>query len=164
MYYADTGRTRSGPMQPLEKFGIRVCVDGRLVAVADELTGLEPGRASVDYREIDHPDVRKIAGVIKVDSVTLKRGIISDPDFQAWIANAGAPGADKLTPSQGLESRRDLTIEIVNEAGDSVGALRLKRVWVSEIKALPALDTDTGGPAFEIMRLEHEGWELVSQN
>jgi hypothetical protein len=33
------------------------------------------------------------------------------------------------------------------------------RCWVSEYQALPELDSDKPGVAFQLIKLENEGWE-----
>jgi hypothetical protein len=58
-----------------------------------------------------------------------------------------------------LDFRKDITIELYNEAGQLVIAYIVYRCWVSEFQALPDLDGDAGTLAFQSITLENEGWE-----
>ena len=55
--------------------------------------------------------------------------------------------------------RKDITIDMFNEAGQLVLSYKVFRCWVSEYQALP--DLDAGGNAFALqhVKLENEGWE-----
>ena len=55
--------------------------------------------------------------------------------------------------------RKDVTLELYNEAGQLVMAYRLYRCWVSEYQALPELDANGSGIAIEKITLQNEGWE-----
>jgi phage tail-like protein len=55
--------------------------------------------------------------------------------------------------------RKDITIELSNEAGQLVIAYKVFRCWVSEFQALPALDADADAVAIQSIKLENEGWE-----
>ena len=55
--------------------------------------------------------------------------------------------------------RKDVVLELVNEAGQVVLAYKIFRCWVSEYQALPDLDANANVVAIEHMKLENEGWE-----
>ena len=55
--------------------------------------------------------------------------------------------------------RKDVGIELLNEAGQLVLAYRVYRCWVSEYQALPDLDANGSMVAIEMIKLENEGWE-----
>ena len=55
--------------------------------------------------------------------------------------------------------RKDITIELYNEAGQLVIAYRVYRCWVSEFQALPDLDAGISSVAIQSITLENEGWE-----
>ena len=55
--------------------------------------------------------------------------------------------------------RKDITIEIYNEAGQLVLAYKVYRCWVSEYQALPDLDANSTAVAIQYIKLENEGWE-----
>ena len=55
--------------------------------------------------------------------------------------------------------RKDITIDVFNEAGQLVISYHMYRCWVSEFTALPALDAATAATAIQTIKLENEGWE-----
>ncbi len=82
-----------------------------------------------------------------------------DPAFEAWanlVSNPNAGGGREVA----LKSfRRDITIELLNEAGQLVMAWRVHRCWPSEYVAVAGLDAGQGVTAYESLVLENEGWE-----
>jgi phage tail-like protein len=55
--------------------------------------------------------------------------------------------------------RKDIIIEMYNEAGQLVIAYKVYRCWVSEFTAQPDLDANANAIAIQSMKLENEGWE-----
>ncbi len=55
--------------------------------------------------------------------------------------------------------RKDIIIEVYNEAGQVVLAYKVYRCWVSEFQALPDLDASANAIAIQTIKLENEGWE-----
>jgi len=55
--------------------------------------------------------------------------------------------------------RKDLIVDVFNEAGQKVISYKLFRCWVSEYQALPAFDAATAAVAIQSIKLELEGWE-----
>jgi phage tail-like protein len=55
--------------------------------------------------------------------------------------------------------RKDLRLELYNEAGQLALAYHVYRCWVSEYVALPTLDANTPGVAIQRLVLQTEGWE-----
>ena len=55
--------------------------------------------------------------------------------------------------------RKDIIIEVYNEAGQLAIAYKVYRCWVSEFQALPDLDANANAVAIQHIKLENEGWE-----
>ena len=55
--------------------------------------------------------------------------------------------------------RKDLLIEVYNEAGQLVLTYKVFRCWVSEFQSLPDLDANANAVAIQHIKLENEGWE-----
>ena len=55
--------------------------------------------------------------------------------------------------------RKDISIELYNEAGQKVLAYNVFRCWVSEFQAMPDLDANGNAIALQHIKLENEGWE-----
>jgi phage tail-like protein len=55
--------------------------------------------------------------------------------------------------------RRDIVVELLNEAGQVVMAYKVFRCWSSDYVALSDLDANAACIAFEHLILQNEGWE-----
>ncbi len=128
------------------------------VAGVSKMTALKRSSDPIEYKEGGNAIIRHGLGRTKYDSVTLERGITHDPDFEDW-ANA-AQVLDKGAPSSSLKGlRKEVRIELLNEAGQPVHRYIVHRCWVSEYQALPDLDAGQNAVAIEHIKLENEGWE-----
>jgi phage tail-like protein len=128
------------------------------VAGVSKVSGLKRTSDVIEYKEGGNAVTLKGIGRTKYDPITLERGVTHDPDFEEW-ANA-AQVLDKGSPKQALGAlRRDVRIELLNEAGQPVQRYNVYRCWVSEYQALPDLDAGGNAVALEHVKLENEGWE-----
>ena len=81
-----------------------------------------------------------------------------DRDFEDWANSAQV--LDKGAPSSSLKNlRKEMRIELLNEAGQTVHRYIVHRCWVSEFKGLPDLDAGSNAVAIEHIKVENEGWE-----
>ena len=55
--------------------------------------------------------------------------------------------------------RKDIILEVYNEAGQLAISYKVYRCWVSEYQALPELDANANAVAIQTLKLENEGWE-----
>lgn len=141
---------------PYKAFMFRVKWDGRYVAGLSKMSALRRTTDPVTHREGGDPShERKSPGVTKYDAVTLERGKTHDAEFEAW-ANL-IHSLDSPISLKGF--RKDITVDVFNEANQKVLAYNLFRCWVSEYTALPALDAGSAAVAIESIKLELEGWE-----
>ncbi|MDD5034278.1 MAG: phage tail protein [Methylococcaceae bacterium] len=128
------------------------------VAGVSKVGGLKRSSDVIDYKEGGNMIIRKGLGRTKYEPVTLERGVTHDSDFEEW-ANA-AQKLDKGDPGTSLKNlRKDVRIDLLNEAGQPVHRYILHRCWVSEFQALPDLDAGGNAVAIEHIKLENEGWE-----
>lgn len=128
------------------------------VAGMSKVTGLKRSSDMIEYKEGGNPVIRKGMGRTKYEPITLERGVTHDTDFELW-ANA-AQVLDKGSASQSLKNlRKQVRIELLNEAGQPVQRYIVHRCWISEYQALPDLDAGANAYAIEHVKLENEGWE-----
>jgi len=128
------------------------------VAGVSKVGGLKRSSDVIEYKEGGNTIIRKGLGRTKYEPITLERGVTHDKDFEDW-ANA-AQVLDKGAPSQSLKNlRKEIRIELLNEAGQPVHRYVIHRCWVSEYQALPDLDAGGNAVALEHIKLENEGWE-----
>jgi phage tail-like protein len=128
------------------------------VAAVSKVTALKRSADVIDYREGGYAIILKGLGRTKYEPVTLERGVTQDLDFITW-ADA-AQRLDQGFPVTTLSQlRREIKIQLCNEAGLPVRGFIVHRCWVSEFQALPDLDAGGNAIAIEHIKLENEGWE-----
>jgi phage tail-like protein len=89
----------------------------------------------------------------------LKRGVTHDPEFENW-ANLVYQSGALLGAEVSLKNfRKDIYIELLNEAGRMVSRYRVHRCWPSEYTAFPDLDANGTAVSVEQIVVENEGWE-----
>jgi phage tail-like protein len=145
---------------PYKAFKFRLKWDGRYVAGISRVGPLRRETEVIHHREGGDPSSsRKSPGRTEFDAITLERGVTHDPEFEQWANKVWNLGAG-LGAEVSLEDfRKDVQLELYNEAGQLAIAYRIFRCWVSEYQALPELDANAAGIAFQRIRLENEGWE-----
>ena len=145
---------------PYKNFKFRVKWDGKYVAGVSKVSGLRRTTEVIQHREGGDPSSgRKSPGRTEFESITLERGVTHDPEFENWankIWNLGASGGAEVSLK---DFRKDIVLELYNEAGQLVLAYKVYRCWVSEYEILPDLDANANAIAIEHIRLENEGWE-----
>jgi|SRR5664279_5130095 phage tail-like protein len=145
---------------PYKDFKFRDKWDGHYVAGISKVSALKRITEVIVHREGGDPSSsRKSPGRTQFEAITLERGVTHDPEFEQWANKVWNFGAVLGSEVSLKEFRKDITIELYNEAGQLVIAYKVFRCWVSEFQALPDLDADTGAVAIQHIKLENEGWE-----
>jgi phage tail-like protein len=145
---------------PYKNFKFRVKWDGRYVAGVSKVGALKRSIEVVEFREGGDPSTsRKSPGRAKFEAVTLERGVTHDIEFERWANKVWNFGAGLGAEASLADFRKDILIELYNEAGQLAKSWRLYRCWVSEYQALPELDANANAVAIESLKLENEGWE-----
>ena len=102
---------------------------------------------------------RKSPGRTKYDAITLERGVTHDTEFESWANKVWNFGSGLGSEVSLADFRKDVIIEVYNEAGQLALSYNVFRCWVSEYQALPDLDANANAVALEHLKLENEGWE-----
>ncbi|MFY9718069.1 MAG: phage tail protein [Candidatus Cybelea sp.] len=145
---------------PYKNFKFRVKWDGRYVAGISKVGGLKRTTEVVKHREGGDPSTsRKSPGRNEFDPITLERGVTNDTDFEVWAGKVWQIGAGLGSEVSLKDFRKDIIIELYNEAGQLALAWKVYRCWVSEYLALPDLDANANAVAIQHIKLENEGWE-----
>lgn len=97
--------------------------------------------------------------VTSYEAITLERGVTHDAAFEAWANKVWDFGAGPGVESSLADFRKDIVIDVFNEAGQKVISYKVHRCWVSEYQALPEFDANANAVATQTIRLENEGWE-----
>lgn len=145
---------------PYKNFKFRVKWDGRYVAGISKVGALKRSTDPVEHREGGDPSsTRKSPGRTKFEAITLERGVTHDVEFEKWANKVWNFGAGLGAEVSLKDFRKDLIIEVYNEAGQLAIAYKVFRCWVSEYQALPDLDANANAIAIQTLKLENEGWE-----
>lgn len=145
---------------PYKNFKFRVKWDGRYVAGVSKVSALKRTTEVVEHRDgADPSTARKSPGRTKYEAITLTRGVTHDAEFEQWANKVWNFGSGLGAEISLKDFRKDLIIELYNEAGQLVLAYKVFRAWVSEFQSLPELDANANAVAIQTLKLEHEGWE-----
>lgn len=145
---------------PYKNFKFRIKWDGRYVAGISKISGLRRTTEVIQHREGGDPgSSRKSPGLTEFAPITLERGVTYDPEFENWACKIWSLGAGHGAEVSLKEFRKDIILELYNEAGQPVLAYKIHRCWVSEYEILPDLDANASAIAIERIKLENEGWE-----
>ena len=145
---------------PYKNFKFRVKWDGRYVAGISKVSSLKRTTEIVEHREGGDPSTsRKSPGRTKFEAITLDRGVTHDTEFEKWANKVWNYGSGLGAETSLKDFRKDIIIELLNEAGQVVLIYNIFRCWVSEYQALPDLDANANAVAIAKIKLENEGWE-----
>ena len=144
---------------PYKNFKFRVKWDNQTVAGVSKVSALKRTTEVVEHREGGDPSTsRKSPGRTKYEAITLERGVTHDLEFLRFANRVWNYGAG-LGAEVALQCfRKDIIIEMYNEAGQLAIAYNVYRCWVSEFQALPDLDANANAVAIQTIKLENEGW------
>ena len=127
---------------PYPNFRFKVMWDNTYVLGASRVSGLSR-----------FPDG---GGPTAYSPITIERGVSYDATFGQW-ANKVFDG----TKANAVDFRRDLTIEVYDEAGMKVVAYQVHRAWVSQFSAMSELDGVGNALVVDSMTLQNDGFERV---
>lgn len=145
---------------PYKNFKFRVKWDGRYVAGVSKVSALRRTTEVVEHREGGDPSTsRKSPGRSSYEAITLERGVTHDLDFERWANKVWNFGGTDGSEVSLADFRKDVIIDVFNEAGQTVLSYFVYRCWVSEFQALPEFDANANAVAIQTLKLENEGWE-----
>lgn len=131
------------------------------VAFVSRASALTRNTQVVTHREGGAPQgPRRIPGQTEYGPITLERGVTFDVDFEEWSNKVWYyPNTGKNGNEVSLKDfRKDMTIELLNQAGQLVKRWYIFACWPSEYTALPELDGNANVVAIEQLTIQNEGW------
>ena len=103
---------------PYKNFKFRVKWDGRYVAGVSKVSALKRTTEVVKHREGGDPSSsRKSPGRTEYEAITLERGVTHDTEFEQWANKVWNFGAGLGAEVSLKDFRKDIIIEVYNEAG-----------------------------------------------
>lgn len=145
---------------PYQNFKFRIKWGTGFVAGVSKISGLKRTTEVVRHREGGDPSSsRKSPGRTEFDAITVERGVTHDKDFEQWANKVWNFGSGLGKEVSLKDFRKDLVIEVYNEAGQLAIRYKVYRCWVSEFLAGSDLDANANAVLIQHLKLENEGWE-----
>jgi len=154
---------------PYRSFRFRLKWDGKYVAGVSKVSALTRTTQVISHREGGDPSTpRRMPGQSEYGAITLERGVTHDVAFEQWANKVWDYHNTAIDDRQGgagnedvslKDFRKDIVLEVYNEAGQKVMAYTIFRCWPSEFAALPEMDGNGNALAIQVLKLENEGWE-----
>jgi phage tail-like protein len=145
---------------PYKNFKFRMKWDGKYVLGVSKVGALKKTTEVVKHREGGDPSSsRKSPGRTEYEAITLDRGVTHDKEFEQWANKVWNFGSGLGSEVSLKDFRKDVILEIYNEAGQLAIAYKIFRCWVSEFQAAADLDANANAVLVQHIKLENEGWE-----
>jgi len=145
---------------PYKQFKFRVKWDGKYIPGIIRVSGLHRNTKVVTMRNGNEVNnLRKMPGQTEYEPIILERGRTHDTEFEKWANKVWNFGSGLGSESSLKDFRKDIIIDLYNEAGQLVMSFKVYRCWPSRYSALQELDANNPDIAIESIILEHEGWE-----
>jgi phage tail-like protein len=152
--------TNAQRFDPYKNFKFRIKWDGKYVAGVSKMSALKRTTEVVKHREGGDPSSsRKSPGRTEYEAITLERGVTHDKEFEQWANKVWNFGSGLGLEVSLKDFRKELTIEVYNEAGQLVISYDIHRCWVSEFQPQADLDANANAVLIQTIKLENEGWE-----
>jgi phage tail-like protein len=141
-------------IDPLRNFRFKLDIDGVTQAGFSEVAIGESTTDAVDYREGADlaPNVRKLSGLTKYGSITLKWGVTESVELYNWHK--------AIVAGQIANNRKKVTINVLDETGTAKARFVVSEAW--PLKYDPSDLNGKGNEVFiELLELANEGIERV---
>src|ERR1700694_289806 len=119
---------------PYKNFKFRIKWGGNYVAGISKVSALKRTTEVVKHREGGDPSSsRKSPGRTEYEAITLERGVTHDIEFEQWANKVWHLNSKEEVSLK--DFRKDIILEVLNEAGQVVISYKIFRCWVSEFQA-----------------------------
>jgi phage tail-like protein len=142
--------------EPLVSFNFGVEVMGKVVGYFTEVSGLGSETEVTEHKVVGPSGqqvVRKVAGRLKWDNITLKRGITSNLDIWNWRKEVELGNVDA--------ARANGSIIMYDQTGSEVARWNFEKAWPSKCSG-PSPKADSNEIGVEELIIVHEYIERVS--
>ncbi|MEO6979181.1 MAG: phage tail protein, partial [Mucilaginibacter sp.] len=113
---------------PYKNFKFRIKWDNQYVAGVSKVGGLKKTTEVVKHREGGDPSSsRKSPGRTEYDAITLERGVTHDVNFEQWANKVWNYGSALGSEVSLKDFRKEVRIEMYNEAGQLAIAYNVHR-------------------------------------
>jgi len=143
-----------------KNFKFRVKWNGRYVVGVNKITPLKGTTEMVKHNNGRYPNsYSKLQNCTEYEAITLERGVMFDNEFELWANNFWNSSSGLGSEVSPKDFRKDIVVEVYNEAGQLTTAHTFFRCWVSEFQAQADLDANDNEVYIQRIKMETEGWE-----
>lgn len=143
---------------PYKNFKFHIVVDDLVVAGVSKVSGLKRTTEVISHRNGgEQSRVTLSPGVSKYEPLTLERGITHDSTFEDWAYLTHSPEGDAAASLANF--RKNLRVNMNNHLDQVVRSWIVHEAWVNEFTAVPELDANANGVAFEMIALSYHYFE-----
>lgn len=147
-------------LDPYKQYKFRVKWDGKYIPGIHRVSGLVRKTEVVMHRVGGDPNIfRRSPGLTTYEPLVMERRRTHDTSFEEWANKVYNYGAGLGSEVSLKDFRKDIIIELYNEAGQTVMAFKVYRCWPSDYSALGELDSNGNAIAIESLVLQYEGFE-----
>lgn len=146
----------SNTEDPLVSFNFAIDVQGQIQGFFTEVSGLGSETEVTEHKvmgEKGQQVVKKIAGRLKWQDISLKRGITTNMDIWKW--------RKMVEEGKQLEARRNGSIIMYDQTGKEVARWNFQKAWPSKVTG-PQPKADSNDIGIEELVIVHEYIERVS--
>ena len=132
---------------PYKNYKFQILWDNKVVLGVSKISALKRTTEVVEHRVGgDSSTSRKSPGRSKFEPIMLERGVTHDPEFEAWANLVWNVEAGLGAEVSLANFRKDIIIEMYNEAGQLAIAYKVFRCWVSDRRRAPSITTRSRSP------------------
>ena len=134
---------------PYRNFRFRVEISGIQIAGFSEATIPDSTIDPVEYREgTDATHVRKLSGLTKYGTISLKKGLTDSMDLYNWHLQVAQTGA--------INNRKSLSLILVDETGADKSRWDIVEAWPTKYSS-SGFNAKNNEVVIETLELTHEG-------
>ncbi len=142
---------------PYNRSKFRVKWDGKYIPGIFHISGLHRETQIMVYKSGNDKNgtVKQVPGKTTVQPLLLERGRTHDTSFEQWATQVW--NNNSSTPQS--EYKKDIIIELLNEAGQIVMAFKVYNCWPAQYSPVTEFDANSNEIAIESLELQYSGWE-----
>jgi phage tail-like protein len=145
---------------PYKNLKFRIKIDSKYVAGLSKGNLPEKAMEVADRKMAVNPNtIRKSSEKRKSEAIILTAGMTLDRSFQDWANIVNEIQGNLMVSMKNY--RKNIIIDVFNEANQKTMSYRIYNCWVSEYRAVPNMDAGANVVNIQTIKLENEGWERI---
>jgi phage tail-like protein len=142
------------------RFKVKFSDSTDYIAHVSKVSGFKRTTEVIKHRSGGDPATSyKLPGRTEYDPVTLEGGVTASTVLEKWANKTWSFRNAAGGLEQSLQDfRRDITIDVFDEAGQKVLSYQVFNCWVSEYQPVSDFDANANAVSIQHVKLENEGW------